>query len=333
MSSTTPAIAISTSAITPICPSSLLGDELIDSLETGTDEQVLVLVLDRKRRLEPAPRRCHCGVGGLPFEPVAQTADHEERVMRAVGERARQPLAGEVAAHGVVHAGRQPQLGRHQRHRPAESSRGDADDGEITLIQPNRLAEDVRRRAQPPPRHVAEDRDGNVGARPRFFLGEPAAERRRHAERAEEVRRHDLDERASRLGPFGDADHRRHVRRERGKDVLLRAQIVVVRERERPEPAGFLAVLAEEADHAFGVAEPRLERQRIDEAEHRRVGADAEADDERGDEGEAGLAPEQPQTVAQVLPEGAHGEVRRKEWADCFGPRPWGTSTRPARAA
>ena len=152
------------------------------------DQQVLVLVLHRKRRFEPAPGRSHCGVGGLPFQPVAQTADHEERVMGPVGERARPPLAAEVAAHGVVHAGRQPQFRGHERHRPAEPFRRDPDDGEIALVQPNRLAEDVRRRAQPAPRQVAEHRDRNVGPRPRFLVGEPAAERRRHAERAEEVR-------------------------------------------------------------------------------------------------------------------------------------------------
>ena len=68
----------------------------------------------------------------------------------------------------------------------------------------------------------------------------------------------------------------------------------------------------------FGVAEPRLERQRIDEAEHRRVGADAEANDQRGDDRESGLAGEQPEAVAQVLQERAHGPVRRKRLRVCF---------------
>jgi hypothetical protein len=51
------------------------------------------------------------------------------------------------------------------------------------------------------------------------------------------------------------------------------------------------------------VIRQRLQRQRVDHAEDRRVGADAEREREDGGEGETGIAPQQARAITNVQQE------------------------------
>ncbi len=92
-------------------------------------------------------------------------------------------------------------------------------------------------------------------------------------------------------------------RRHRRERLLLLAPVekierghAVVREARRPLP---------EHHEAIGFSEGEgTQEGRVDEAEHRAVGADADGEHSDRDEGEAGSAPQGAGGVAQVAPEG-----------------------------
>ena len=132
-----------------------------------------------------------------------------------------------------------------------------------------------------------------------------AAEGRPHAERGEEVARDVLAVDRLRLESFpgylkAGAGDRQKVR----ERLVVIAKVLVVPPREGAH-ARLSGISAQQLDELFRVAHrQRAEHQRVDQAEDRRVGADAERERQNRHRGEARRATQRPRGISHVLPRG-----------------------------
>ena len=129
-----------------------------------------------------------------------------------------------------------------------------------------------------------------------------AGPRHRHAERREVVRRDDGGERLPRHVALADADGRERVRHQTVEDVRRRDR--AGRDRPDREIAVALrhrAVRSEDRDELVDPSGPRLQQQRVDQREHRRVHADAERQDQDRDEREPRRPAKQADAVAEIV--------------------------------
>ena len=127
------------------------------------------------------------------------------------------------------------------------------------------------------------------------------------------------------------------------------AAAVAVAGRRRERVAGRRRALARQAAAVFDEDQPvgvrerqRPEQQRVHQAEDRGVGADADGEDQDGDDGEAGVAAQRAEGVAQVVQERVHvrnspgvavEEARGLDAAQCqhgLAPRLFGAQAAPA---
>jgi hypothetical protein len=225
----------------------------------------------------------------------------------------------DVVVDPVVHPQREPHLRRDQRHGAGEAARHDADDGEVDRVDLDGLAQQVGA-------VLADDGDRDVGARALLLRGERPAGRQPDAERVEEVRRHDVDERLARAVAAGDADHREVVRHQAVEDVIVVADVDVLGIGEGTVGVGAGVVVREDADELVGMPRQRLEQQRVDDREHRAVGADPQRQDGDSDRSEARSLAEGAGAEAQVLEQAGHGSQGREPDARSSrrGPEPVG---------
>ena len=207
--------------------------------------------------------------------------------------------------HGPGRAGRRdPDVRGTLDHETVEPWRGDADDRE-------RVAVDAHRAAQHPgvaiesgsPPAVADDRHRVIR-----WVRRPADDRR-HAEVAEEVRRDPIDL-AGRLRRAVDSDRGTVEAPEAddvGHDLAVSAHRIEDRRLKNgkrfPEPARHDRNDLDLHEAVRRADRQRAQQQTVDEAEERRVGADAEGERQRHDNGERGALPEHSDRVAHVLRE------------------------------
>ena len=91
---------------------------------------------------------------------------------------------------------------------------------------------------------------------------------------------------------------------------LAIAQVAVVRIRKGPVGVGLRAVAGiDPRQLMIWRAESRLQHERVDQREHRRVGADPERQHERGDDGEGAVPEEEADAESKVLKERGHAGV------------------------
>jgi hypothetical protein len=183
-----------------------------------------------------------------------------------------------------------------------EGWRHHADDREWPIVHRDHPSDGGRIGAEPAaPEAVAQDGGLPAGGRV-FGGGEVAPDRRRDAEHPEEVPRH-----AHPADPFRLAvGHQRRTPRADERHVVERvAAVAPVEERQVADVAGRSGrpPLAD-GDEAIGIRiRQRTEQHGIEDAEDRRVRADAEGERHERDRREAGRAPQQPRGVANVPPE------------------------------
>ncbi len=211
-----------------------------------------------------------------------------------------QPIAGDDRR---LHHHRHEEIEVQVRLGAAKPGWADADDGEGAAVERQRAAEDGRIAGESPlPEVVAEDDDRVRVWRAVFVRQERAAENRVDTERVEEVAADDLAEDAVRVAAGAQV----HRRQREGDEVLdaRGAALPVVdevgigeaqvaarprRDVQRDQPAA--------VRHAVHLPLHRA----LHPAEHRHVGADAEAERQHRHRGECRLADHQPPAVAQVL--------------------------------
>ena len=142
------------------------------------------------------------------------------------------------------------------------------------------------------------------------------------ARHLEVVRGHELAEDPIRLAPFAQAHGSDGVGREPGEGVGLLAKIEVVGIR-RPSVEGAAVVARVHRHYRGGVAHRKwAKKERVDEAEDRGVGADAEADRQQGHESESRALREHPHGVAQVVDQRVHRALLGR-WMTSFVPPRW----------
>ena len=157
---------------------------------------------------------------------------------------------------------------------------------------------------------VADEGDGR-GLSGLFFFGrKDPPDHRRHSEHVEIIGGHDRGEDAPGVVLLADADHGDVVARDPGEDRVLIANVAQCRIRKGAEGFRVLRVLGENLDHFVGPGiARRREQQRVDQAEHGGVGADAESEHEDGGDRETRRLEELPESEAKI-PDHT-GEMRR----------------------
>jgi hypothetical protein len=249
------------------------------------------LVLGGKLAAQLGVDRIDVGACGVERRARLQPADGLQMLARAAG----------IGNRSVV-SDKRPHLGaliEALGDERLEGRRHHADDREWPIVHRDHTSDGRRIAAEPAaPEAVAQDRRLPGGGRV-FGGGEVTPDRRLHAERPEEVPGH-----AHPADPFRFAVGQQ--RRTPGADerhVFERmAAVAPVEERQVTDVAGRAGrpPLADR-DEAIGIrVRQRTEQHRVEDAEDRRVRADAERQGHERDRCEAGRAPQQPRRVANV---------------------------------
>ena len=199
---------------------------------------------------------------------------------------------------------RDPELGGRRRHGKIEARRGDADDGEAASIDGQRVADRIRHTAKViPPELVADDDDVRSGSL--LFLAKAAAQVRFHTEGREQIRGDDRARHVPRGSSPGDGEAGGVVSGHRHQRLRVPAPV----ERSpatRPSAARGVPRQIGFVDRHQLLGRGKRQRpkdHRAHHAEHRRVGADAEAERQDRGNGEGRRLPQRAACVEQVLPE------------------------------
>ena len=273
-------------------------------LETRRDARHLRLrLLDRHAGLEPQ----------VAFDPAGAA------ILELVDAGVELPL----------HRGRHPELKRVADERAVEALRRHADDRVRQAGEHLRFADDVGIAAEAVlPRLVADHRHRMRVATGVLARVESAAENRTHADRVEVVRRDHAARRA--LGAIADAERRPRdfLGDERVGERAAALKIDPVGPRHVVPVRARAAIGAGHRDEAVLIDHERIRPQQdaFDPAEHGGVGADAEREAERREQGKPGIAPQHAQRVrrvaANVVDPAKHVGVPRAFLRECHSAEP-----------
>ncbi len=134
-----------------------------------------------------------------------------------------------------------------------------------------------------------------------------AARRRRYAEHREEVAGHAIGEDLLRLAAAGDGGGPWRNRRERAERAIALAQGHELRPRHRRQRHGRVRVVCVNEPGRFSEGQ-RLEQHRVDDAEHRCVGANPQRERKHRRQREARVPQERADAVADVLDDLFHAQ-------------------------
>ena len=246
-------------------------------------------------------------IGGGAGRSRLQYPGGDHRVVAAIGQPGR-ALLEHLADDAVVAAERKPPLRRHEAHRAGKAARRHADNRERRAVHADGAADECRRETGVAPDPERRDRDRHPRPGPLLVERERTTGRERDAERGEVVRRHDRGKHLPGGVAVADADRGEGVRHQALEHVGAVAQIDVGGIREVAVAVDLDPIAAEEADHLIDAAGTRLEHERVDQGEHRRVRADAEREHADGDRREPGRLPQEAKTVTDVLQQMGHGD-------------------------
>jgi hypothetical protein len=210
--------------------------------------------------------------------------------MRAVGELRALALLGllEVVERGVVHAEGKPQFGGGQSHGAAEAVGRHSNHGEVSRVDLDLAAQDVRVASHLLPQAVAEDGDRSLAARRFLVGGESPAQMQTHAQGLEVVRGDGVAEHPPRGLAFGQPDHGEVVGHHVLERVVAAADIEVVGVGERAVRIRSAFVLVEQTHDALGGdARDGPQQDHVHQREDRAVDPDAEGQNRHRDPGEA----------------------------------------------
>ena len=251
-----------------------MGERLIEALASARADdggELSVGLIDRCAGREP----CRC------VEAMVAARGH------GVIDRERRPQPGGLGkVFGVI--GRELEAGRH-----------DADHHHRDAVDADRVIQDAGIAGEAPlPELVAEDRNRRT-AFVLFIRGEAAAERRLHAKRGEQVRRHLGGADALRGAITGQA----HLPGTPGTSISQRPCRPEVQQLRFRHPRLVPADPAAPDHHGSSgiLVRQRLQQDGAGDAEDGRGGTDAQGERQRGDDREAGRSSERPQRVFEVL--------------------------------
>ncbi len=206
------------------------------------------------------------------------------------------------AVERVVVSQRQRRPQRDIVRRKPETARRHADDCEGFAIEPDRLPIQARSVAKaPPPQRVAQHHNTVIAVNA-LFAREPAPLRRIDAEQREEIRIHPCADHPLRLFIAGDVVITRAVSREMREALIALLPFAVIGHRG--------AYISRAARHIHRQQPRQLFRFRIwqrtqqhgiDDAEDRRVRADAQRQREDGNQGESGILQQHSRAVTKIL--------------------------------
>ena len=184
-----------------------------------------------------------------------------------------------------------------------ELARHHADHRAGRAVQPDRLPDNRRVRAEPPgPEAIRKDGDRRLALDARVGRLEHAAMCGRDAKHAEVVARDDAREDLLRLAARGHVQRRKGVRREAGEASSAALIVEEVGIRRRVE-AGVPLIDRVERNETILVGNRQwVEEQHVHQTEGRRGGADAERQRQQRRDREAALPGEHAQRVPDVLP-------------------------------
>ena len=212
--------------------------------------------------------------------------DVHRRARAAVGKRAR-----------VV--GRRQNL----KHSEVGARSHDADHGELLVIQTNRAAKDRRiapERARP---EALADHHDRRTAGACLLRRERSPRERTHAEHGQELVGHDQSLKSDRLAGVWRVVHL--VAGKRGDLFHALAALLVVEKvgqrRRLARRAGVAIGLPHHGERVDVLHRRRPQQHGIDDAEDRGIGADTERHGQQGDDGEGGIADEQPEGIPKIL--------------------------------
>jgi hypothetical protein len=243
--------------------------------------------------------------GGDGLDLGARALDRDPRLQAADDVDARVVAAVLLAADRVLQA-QQRRVDVDGLPAPVNGLRHDADHGEGLAAQHEVAADHVRVAAEPAlPVALGQDRHR---LRPRLvvFGGEGAAEDGRLAQRREQAGRDLAAAEALRLRALRVEDEARAVEPDQGLErSALVADVLEVRDGEA-HLRDLFGPFGEEHEPVRLLVGKRAQQHRVDHAEDRGVGADAQGQGQDGHGGESGAARQHASPVTDVLPPGLH---------------------------
>jgi hypothetical protein len=180
-----------------------------------------------------------------------------------------------------------------------EPGRQHADDGERGAAERHGAAQDFGIGGEVRAPQAVADQGDRGGAMALVLGSEAASEHGLHTEHGQEVRRHAQHPEVLGALPAED-EGAAEPDAEIGEDLATRAPVDVFGIRDRCR--GIVRLQVPEEDQALRLRErQRPHQDRVNDAEHRRRGADAEPEGQHGDRGEPGTVPQHAQTLPEVL--------------------------------
>ena len=237
-----------------------------------------MLVVGRVLLREDRGHARQVGVRGVDVDTRSPLAHEHELPIRAV---LKTPVrAVRDRPHHRVHAERHEDLRRHQSTGSGEAARRDTDDGQKLPVHPQSAAEEVVRASQTLEQLEAQDGNRLQTPRPLLLSGEEAAGMGHDAEGVEEVGGDDVGEGASRRTPLADADEAQVVSRDAVERPHLPPQVDEGGVRDAVVAVDLRIVLENHGQPLRVGDGKRPQQERVDEAQHGAVGADAESEND-----------------------------------------------------
>ena len=283
---------------------------------------IQIELLDPKAILE-LPRRCGESGHGVQLVFVDLPVDDVELWLRGVGRESRLQAANDVQPpaltiveivyrrrHLGLHHDRHEQIGRRCGDDAGEADGRDADDCHRRAVDRHHLVQDGRVAGEAPlPEPMAQYRHRVRARRPIVIVGEPAAERRLHAQDGKRVARDELRLDALGLATIGERRRRRRARHQAAEGVVAIAKIPIHRMREgtlvrRPAAEGAGAVELHQLARILDRQQPQ--QHLIHQREDGGVGADPQRQRQHDDDREGGRAGQRADGVAEILDQRRH---------------------------
>ena len=246
----------------------------------------------------------------LVGESVPQLADDHQGAIVRIG-KTRTIGTGEYLVRGdAVDADGEPEFRRDERHRAGEALRRHADDREVVAVEPRRASDHIRRGYPGASRKLVSDDHGlDVAVGPLLFLGERPARGQAHPQRREIVSRDDGRERSACCVPLRRTEHRHGECERIGKHLTALAYQLVFLPGEGAIVVWTRSVLGVDPDDPAAVRCDGLEHHRVHEAEDRRIGPDAQREDEDSDSRKPRVLSQEPGGESQVAEDALHAGV------------------------
>ena len=202
----------------------------------------------------------------------------------------------------IVDTQRQPDLGGEDMHRPRETFRHDADDGEGPAVDDHFRADQRRITVLFQPIIVTDNGHRRAAARRFLFSRKGTPLHRENTQHREIIRADDVGEGASRVAFLADPDHAQIVTEDVGEDRVLFADVAVGGIRKFAERFRILFVLGKELHDLRRLSVGgRTKQHGVDETENGGVHPNAEGEHNDSGDGKPRRFPKLPERKAKIV--------------------------------